>query len=51
MAVKSLNNRLLNFTVITRFVHPVGRPEQAPGAEDSEQKLAKLTDFIAFLEK
>ena len=33
------------------FVSPAGRPEPAVGAQDAEQKLTRLTDFIAFLEK
>ena len=33
------------------LVRPAGRPEPAAGAQDAEQKLARLTDFIAFLEK
>ena len=35
----------------TGFVRPAGRPEPAVGAQDSEQKLTRLTDFIGFLEK
>lgn len=33
------------------FVRPAGRPEPVSGAQDAEQKLARLTDFIGFLEK